>query len=152
MLLRALGEEGMWLEFRHMASYLILYSSHYLCEDLLHMASYLILYSSHHMCEDLLHMASYLILYISQHLCEDLLHQVILCLGYFTLLHPDNQVVLQQLCSLPFQYFSDPHLTAVLFPSLISCCSNNHSNRRILQQELSCVLLANFIEVGHHAA
>ncbi|KAL8563484.1 hypothetical protein ACOMHN_011963 [Nucella lapillus] len=70
---RALGEEGMWLEFTHMASYLILYSSHHLCEDLLHMASYLILYSSHH-------------------LCEDLLHQVILCLGYFTLLHPDNQV------------------------------------------------------------
>ncbi|KAL8583826.1 hypothetical protein ACOMHN_040295 [Nucella lapillus] len=26
----ALGEEGMWLEFRHMASYLILYSSHHL--------------------------------------------------------------------------------------------------------------------------
>ncbi|KAL8623975.1 hypothetical protein ACOMHN_047195 [Nucella lapillus] len=100
MLLRALGEEGMWLEFRHMASYLILYSSHHLCEDLLHMASYLILYSSHHLCED---------------------HQVILCLGYFTLLHPDNQVVLQQLCSLPFQYFSDPRLTAVLFPALISC-------------------------------
>ncbi|KAL8603542.1 hypothetical protein ACOMHN_052771 [Nucella lapillus] len=70
-MLRALGEEGMWLEFRHMASYLILYSSH--------------------------------------HLCEDVLHQVILCLGYFTLLHPDNQ------------YFSDPRLTAVLFPALISC-------------------------------
>ncbi|KAL8603812.1 hypothetical protein ACOMHN_058547 [Nucella lapillus] len=68
------------------------------------------------------HMASYLILYSSHHLCEDLLHQVILCLGYFTLLHPDNQVVLQQqLCSLPFQYFSDPRLTAVLFPALISC-------------------------------
>ncbi|KAL8585928.1 hypothetical protein ACOMHN_061089 [Nucella lapillus] len=121
ILLCALGEEGMWLEFWHMASYLILYSSHHLCEDLLHMASYLILYSSHHLCEDLLHMASYLILYSSHHLCEDLLHQVILCLGYFTLLHPDNQVVLQQLCSLPFQYFSDPHLTAVLSPALISC-------------------------------
>ncbi|KAL8566808.1 hypothetical protein ACOMHN_052206 [Nucella lapillus] len=70
VLQRALEKEGMWLEFRHMASYLILYSSHYLCEDLLHM--------------------------------------VILCQGYLTLLHPDNQVVLQQLCSLPFQYFSDP--------------------------------------------
>ncbi|KAL8597589.1 hypothetical protein ACOMHN_001520 [Nucella lapillus] len=147
MLLRALGEEGMWLEFRHMASYLILYSSHHLCEGLLHMASYLILYSSHHLCEGLLHMASYLILYSSHHLCEDLLHQVILCLGYFTLIHPDNQVVLQQLCSLPFQYFSDPRLTAVLFPALISCCYSNHSNRHILQWELRCVLLANFIEV-----
>ncbi|KAL8624057.1 hypothetical protein ACOMHN_019480 [Nucella lapillus] len=139
---RAMGEEGMSLELRHIASYLILYSSHHLCEDLLHMASYLILYSSHsvttcvrtcytspalilysshHLCEDLLHIASYLILYSSHHLCEDLLLQVILCVGYFTVLHPDNQVVLQRLCSLPFQYFSDPHLTAVLFPALISC-------------------------------
>ncbi|KAL8567212.1 hypothetical protein ACOMHN_046622 [Nucella lapillus] len=30
---RALGEEGMSLEFRHMASYLILYSSHHLYKD-----------------------------------------------------------------------------------------------------------------------
>ncbi|KAL8606797.1 hypothetical protein ACOMHN_049626 [Nucella lapillus] len=53
--LHALGEEGMSLEFWHMASYLILYSSHHLCGDLLHMASYLILYSSHHLCENLTH-------------------------------------------------------------------------------------------------
>ncbi|XP_070178825.1 S phase cyclin A-associated protein in the endoplasmic reticulum-like [Littorina saxatilis] len=116
---RTLGEEGMSLEFRHIASYLTWYSSH--------------------------------------HLYEDLLHEVILSVGYFTVLHPDNQVVLQsgqpptvlqQLCSLPFQYFSDPRLTTVLFPTLITCCYNNHSNRQILEQELSCVLLANFIEVG----
>ncbi|KAL8583755.1 hypothetical protein ACOMHN_000376 [Nucella lapillus] len=49
VLWHALGEEGMWLEFWHMG-YLILYSSHHLCEDLLHMASYLILYSSLHLC------------------------------------------------------------------------------------------------------
>ncbi|KAK0060259.1 S phase cyclin A-associated protein in the endoplasmic reticulum-like isoform X2, partial [Biomphalaria pfeifferi] len=54
--------------------------------------------------------------------------------------------VLQQLCSLPFQYFSDPRLVAVLLPSLICCCYNNNSNRDILEQELSCALLANFIE------
>ncbi|XP_076464959.1 S phase cyclin A-associated protein in the endoplasmic reticulum-like isoform X2 [Babylonia areolata] len=117
MLQRALGEEGMSLEFRHIASYLIWYSGH--------------------------------------HLYEDLLHEVILCVGYFTVMHPDNQVVLQsgqpptvlqQLCSLPFQYFSDPRLTTVLFPTLITCCYNNHSNRHILEQELSCELLANFIE------
>ena len=55
--------------------------------------------------------------------------------------------VLQQLCALPFQYFSDPRLTNVLFPTLVSCCYNNHLNREILEQDLSCALLANFIEV-----
>ncbi|XP_025077165.1 LOW QUALITY PROTEIN: S phase cyclin A-associated protein in the endoplasmic reticulum-like [Pomacea canaliculata] len=117
MLQRTLGEEAMSLEFRHIASYLIWYSSH--------------------------------------PLCEDLLHEVILCVGYFTVLHPDNQVllqsgqpptVLQQLCSLPFQYFSDPRLTHVLFPTLVACCYNNQSNRLILEQELSGALLSNFIE------
>ncbi|KAL5005177.1 hypothetical protein ScPMuIL_018633 [Solemya velum] len=117
MLQKTLGDEGTSLEFRHISSYLIWYCSH--------------------------------------HPAEELLHEVILCVGYFTILHPDNQVViqsgqpptvLQQLCSLPFQYFSDPHLTAVLFPTLISCCYNNKANQDILEQELSCMLLANFIE------
>ena len=57
--------------------------------------------------------------------------------------------VLQQLCLLPFQYFSDPALTNVLFPTLIACCYRSNANREILEQELSCDLLANFIEVGH---
>ncbi|CAL1531856.1 unnamed protein product [Lymnaea stagnalis] len=117
MLQRTLGEEGLSLEFRHIASYLIWYCS-----------------------------------YVTS---EELLHEVVLCVGYFSVLHPDNQViiqsgqpptVLQQLCSLPFQYFSDPRLVTVLLPTLICCCYNNNSNRDILEQELSCALLANFIE------
>ncbi|XP_012935798.1 S phase cyclin A-associated protein in the endoplasmic reticulum [Aplysia californica] len=117
MLQSTLGEEGLSLEFRHIASYLIWYCSH-----------------------------------VS---AEELLHEVVLCVGYFSVLHPDNQViiqsgqpptVLQQVCALPFQYFSDPRLVAVLFPSLICCCFNNQSNKDIVEQELSCALLANFIE------
>ncbi|KAL3866999.1 hypothetical protein ACJMK2_044240 [Sinanodonta woodiana] len=117
MLQKTLGDEGVSLEFRHIASYLIWYCSH--------------------------------------HQSEELLHEVVLCVGYFTVMNADNQVViqsgqaptvLQQLCSLPFQYFSDPRLTIVLFPSLISCCYNNQANRLILEQELSCTLLSNFIE------
>ncbi|XP_064618910.1 S phase cyclin A-associated protein in the endoplasmic reticulum-like isoform X2 [Lineus longissimus] len=113
----ALGEEGTWLEFRHICSYLLWYCSHWSNEDLL--------------------------------------HEVILSVGYFAVLSTDNQqfiqsgqppTVLQQLCSLPFQYFSDPRLTNVLFPTLVSCCYNNQANREILEKELSCALLSNFME------
>ncbi|ELK18368.1 S phase cyclin A-associated protein in the endoplasmic reticulum [Pteropus alecto] len=101
------------------------------------------------------HIASSLLGHCSQVSCESLLHEVIVCVGYFTVNHPDNQVVvqsgrhptvLQQLCQLPFQYFSDPRLIKVLFPSLIAACHNNRQNRIILEQEMSCVLLATFIQ------
>uniref|UniRef100_A0AAQ4RNV5 S-phase cyclin A associated protein in the ER n=1 Tax=Gasterosteus aculeatus aculeatus TaxID=481459 RepID=A0AAQ4RNV5_GASAC len=102
------------------------------------------------------HIVSSLLWYCTQHSSEDLLHEVIICVGYFTVNHTDNQVivqsgrqpsVLQKLCQLPFQYFSQPCLIRVLFPSLISACYNNSQNKAILQQEMSCVLLATFIQV-----
>nr|XP_023495201.1 S phase cyclin A-associated protein in the endoplasmic reticulum isoform X5 [Equus caballus] len=101
------------------------------------------------------HIASSLLGHCSQVSCESLLHEIIVCVGYFTVNHPDNQVivqsgrhptVLQKLCQLPFQYFSDPRLIKVLFPSLIAACYNNHQNKIILEQEMSCVLLATFIQ------
>ncbi|XP_010770773.1 S phase cyclin A-associated protein in the endoplasmic reticulum isoform X3 [Notothenia coriiceps] len=101
------------------------------------------------------HIVSSLLWYCTQHASEELLHDVIICVGYFTVNHTDNQVivqsgrqpsVLQKLCQLPFQYFSHPRLIRVLFPSLISACYNNSHNKVILQQEMSCVLLATFIQ------
>ncbi|XP_039881642.1 S phase cyclin A-associated protein in the endoplasmic reticulum isoform X3 [Simochromis diagramma] len=101
------------------------------------------------------HIVSSLLWYCTQQSSEELLHEVIICVGYFTVNHPDNQVivqsgrqpsVLQKLCQLPFQYFSHPRLIRVLFPSLISACYNNPENKVILQQEMSCVLLARFIQ------
>ncbi|KAM9640459.1 S phase cyclin A-associated protein in the endoplasmic reticulum isoform 3-T4 [Morphnus guianensis] len=101
------------------------------------------------------HIISNLLWYCSQHTCEGLLHEVIICVGYFTVNNTDNQIivqsgrhptVLQKLCQLPFQYFSDPRLIKVLFPSLIAACYNNPQNKIILEQEMSCVLLATFIQ------
>ncbi|XP_039502839.1 S phase cyclin A-associated protein in the endoplasmic reticulum-like [Pimephales promelas] len=101
------------------------------------------------------HIVSSLLWYCSQQSSEELLHELIICVGYFTVNHPDNQVnvqsgrqpsVLQKLCQLPFQYFSHPRLIKVLFPSLICACYNNLQNKVILQQEMSCVLLATFIQ------
>ncbi|XP_058500577.1 S phase cyclin A-associated protein in the endoplasmic reticulum isoform X3 [Solea solea] len=101
------------------------------------------------------HIVSSLLWYCSQHSSEELLHAVITCVGFFTVNHPGNQVivqsgrqpsVLQKLCQLPFPYFSQRHLVKVLFPSLIAACYNNSQNKVILQQEMSCVLLATFIQ------
>ncbi|XP_062998279.1 S phase cyclin A-associated protein in the endoplasmic reticulum [Elgaria multicarinata webbii] len=101
------------------------------------------------------HIISSLLWHCSQHTCEALLHEAIVCVGYFTVNHLDNQViiqsgrhptVLQKLCQLPFQYFSDARLVKVLFPTLIAACYNNPQNKIILEQEMSCVLLATFIQ------
>ncbi|XP_029431088.1 S phase cyclin A-associated protein in the endoplasmic reticulum isoform X2 [Rhinatrema bivittatum] len=101
------------------------------------------------------HIISSLLWYCAQYSCEDLLHEIIICVGYFTVNHMDNQVivqsgrhptVLQKLCQLPFQYFSDSRLIKVLFPTLIAACHNNPQNKVILEQEMSCVLLATFIQ------
>ncbi|KAI1904482.1 hypothetical protein AGOR_G00006090 [Albula goreensis] len=101
------------------------------------------------------HIVGSLLWYCSQRPSEELLHEVIVCVGYFTVNHSDNQVmvqsgrqpsVLQKLCQLPFQYFSHPRLIRVLFPTLICACHNNPQNKVILQQEMSCVLLATFIQ------
>ncbi|KAM9313405.1 S phase cyclin A-associated protein in the endoplasmic reticulum [Gastrophryne carolinensis] len=101
------------------------------------------------------HVISSLIQFCTQYTCEELLHEIIVCVGYFTVNNLDNQVivqsgrhptVLQKLCQLPFQYFSDSRLVRLLFPTLIAACYNNSQNRLILEQELSCQLLATFIQ------
>lgn len=101
------------------------------------------------------HIASYLLWYCSHWEEWPLLHQVVLLVGHFAVLSPDNQAVIQSgeqptllqlLCTLPFEYFSDPQLTQVLFPTLVSCCFGNEHNRAVLEQELSPVLLANYVE------
>lgn len=49
--------------------------------------------------------------------------------------------VLQQLCQLPFAYFSQPSRSAVLLPTLLACCHGNARNRAVLEQELAYQVL-----------
>jgi len=101
------------------------------------------------------HIASYLLWYSQCHNETMLLNQVITLVGYFTANHADNQAivqagsqpsVLQQLASLPFQYFSQPELKNVLFPTLLACCHNNVVNTNILTVELSWNLIEDYIK------
>ncbi|EUB57096.1 S phase cyclin A-associated protein in the endoplasmic reticulum [Echinococcus granulosus] len=92
-----------------------------------------------------------------------ILHEAIICLGYLTLGHLDNQTrlcvngqsvtpLLLQLCQLPLNYFSQPVLADILFPTLIACCfppkdaGGSSTNTALLAVHLNPALLANFIE------
>ncbi|CAK8676515.1 unnamed protein product [Clavelina lepadiformis] len=101
------------------------------------------------------HICTYLLWYCVQGDYTQLLHAVILCIGNFTLENKHNQdlvdsgaqpTVLQQLCLLPFAYFSSPALMDILFPTLISCCYDNDANLAMFEQEASRSLLTSFIE------
>ncbi|CAG2122924.1 unnamed protein product, partial [Medioppia subpectinata] len=76
------------------------------------------------------HICSYLLWYCTHHKREALLNEAILLVGNFVVLNDENQALLesgqrptvvQQLCSLPIEYFSDDRLSRVLFPTLIAC-------------------------------
>lgn len=100
------------------------------------------------------HVLSLLLQYCVKNDQSKIVNVVIVLIGHFALLNSANQAlissgsqpsILQQLCLLPFGYFSDPLLTFILFPTLISSVFQNQINRRILEQELNSKTLANFI-------
>jgi len=99
--------------------------------------------------------ANFLLRYSSSQSCDELLSEIVISIGYFTVLNKDNQIfiqtgraptILQQLCVLPFSYFSDPKLRAILLPTLISCCFDSQENKVSMEQEISSTLLVSFIE------
>ena len=98
---------------------------------------------------------SYLLRYASLENHDELLHEVIICLGNFTVQNEENQLfiqsgrppsLLQQLCTLPFKYFSDQKLKNILFPTVICICYKNTENMRIVAQDVNPTLLAIYIE------
>ncbi|CAL4114157.1 unnamed protein product, partial [Meganyctiphanes norvegica] len=106
---------------------------------------------------ELRHIASYLLWYCSHWTEQQILHNFIALVGFFTINNRENQMViqsgempsvLQQLCDLPWPYFSEPHLTTVLFPTLLACCTDNDQNMHILQQEMSFQVLEDFLKNG----
>ena len=130
MVQNMLGEECLSLQLRHISSYLIWYLN-------LNTTSASNASS------------------VSNAKCDEVLHEIILLIGYFTVLNEENQVkielgtpptILQQLCNLSFKYFSDKKLILVLYPTLICCCFNNEKNKCVLTSELSAEMLANFIK------
>ncbi|KAF2363422.1 Zinc finger C2H2-type [Trinorchestia longiramus] len=103
---------------------------------------------------ELRHVASHLLWHSSYWPAEDVLNNVIALVGFLTVNNPDNQcvvqsgetpTVLQQLCGLPWQYFSEPRLTAVLFPTLLACCAGNPHNIAILNSEMSAQVLEDYV-------
>ena len=83
------------------------------------------------------------------------MHEAIILVGYFAANHADNQMmvqsghqpsVLQQLCNLPFPYFSQPNLKEILFPTLLASCHENKENLVILSQEMSWTLIDEYLK------
>ncbi|KAK2970333.1 hypothetical protein RJ640_003301 [Escallonia rubra] len=114
-----------------------------------------------------------------------LLLESLLLLGYFSLLHHENQAVLrwgksptilhkvgvllpnflsffllparriivnliiemeQQVCDLPFVFFSDPELMPVLAATLVAACFECEQNKGVVQQELSLDMLLSLLK------
>lgn len=95
------------------------------------------------------HIASSLLGHCSQVSCESLLHEVIVCVGFFTVNHPDNQVRGPEGprgCSpaLRVRYWGERRQSGLPEPSFLpealhrlSCCVYDVSTRRLGQHRVS---------------
>ena len=85
---------------------------------------------------------------------EAIRHESILAIGYFVMGNKDNQLwvhqgeqptILNQLCMLPFQYFSEPELKGILFPTLVSSLFLCDEAKEIVRNEVSLIHMASYL-------
>lgn len=57
--------------------------------------------------------------------------------------------ILPTLCGLPFQYFSDARLTAILYPTLLAGCYRNGKNAAVLRGVMNVSLLTEYVPNGN---
>lgn len=83
-----------------------------------------------------------------------LLERAILLMGFYARCGSSHQqnlnwgnhpTPLQRLCTLPFKFFSNERDMSILFPTLISVCYLDDRNTRVVEQEISTVMLSDFI-------
>ena len=104
--------------------------------------------------QEVAHVVARLLAHFGDGARASVLHELILLIGRLTMGHAQNQELVQAggcatilpvLCALPFPYFSQPQLKAVLFPTLIASCFGNERNTQLLRSEMNCSLLVDFI-------
>ncbi|OQR66812.1 S phase cyclin A-associated protein in the endoplasmic reticulum-like [Tropilaelaps mercedesae] len=116
-----LGREGVSLQIRHIASYLLWHCSHHVQQT-----------------EErkLLHQVLLLVGFFA---VDNRDNQNVIHTG-------GQPTVLQMLCKLPFDYFCDNKLRDILMPTLLACCSQNEQNTLLLCEEISPVMLLTYLE------
>ena len=109
--------------------------------------------------EQIQHVILYIICYSLEYLdtldeIKELLHEVLLLTSYLSLQNERFQnlvskgemTIIQQICQLPFSYFSEKLLKDILFPTLITITYNHERNTKILSNEINLELIVIYLK------
>ena len=109
--------------------------------------------------EQIQHVILYIICYSLEYLdtldeIKELLHEVLLLTSYLSvqnerfqnLVSKGEMTIIQQICQLPFSYFSEKLLKDILFPTLITITYNHDRNTKILSNEINLELIVLYLK------
>eukprot|EP01135_Chromosphaera_perkinsii_P011093 Nk52_evm2s2340 gene=Nk52_evmTU2s2340 len=83
------------------------------------------------------------------------LREALYCIGKFTVNNSCNQstlshchdgAIIKEVCGLPFEYFRDPKMKDVLFPTLLCICFREQEILECIQKEMSVKCLISYLE------